>query len=151
MQQGSSDKCLNHPISIKSFQLCLFAMSIVLLVKILGLLVCCDKVFPVSSGYCNTRDTYSRKSGIILSTYFQRLVFSQGRESRPLPRNGVLHAPRAGWSGLIYQSKLKNRSPYVEHIFSALLFFKRVINSMCLPLFCSISTMNWYSASMPTT
>jgi hypothetical protein len=58
-------------------------MSIVLLVKILGLLVYCDKAFPVSSGYCNTRDTFSRKSGIILSTYFQRLVFSQGREKPP--------------------------------------------------------------------
>ena len=58
-------------------------MPIALLAKVLGLLVYCEKAFTVSSGYYNIRVIFSRKSGMILSTYFRHLVFSQAREKPP--------------------------------------------------------------------
>ena len=56
---GGSQKVTSNDLCQSFLPLCLvFAMPIALLVKILGLLVYCEKEFPVSSGYYNTRVTF---------------------------------------------------------------------------------------------
>ena len=90
----------------------IFTYSMVLLIKMLRLLIYCKKkfLFPFTAA---TQGLLVQESQIwFIYRMLSVLFLVKAEKSRPLPRNGLLHAPRAGLSGLTYQSKLKNESPY---------------------------------------